>query len=277
MNRVTRDDLSQPFLRWAGSKRQLVPLLAPYFAEQHKRYVEPFAGSACLFFAIGPKRALLGDINTELMATYDAVRDSADAVAARLGEWSNDRDSYLLVRDIDPADLDSTGRAARFIYLNRLCFNGLYRTNREGRFNVPYGGLKSGTMPTATWLRACADLLRGARFVAGDFEKIIARVRPGDFVYMDPPFRVEGRRVFGEYDPASFSADDLVRLRKAMARITRKDASFVVSYADCDEAVELGRGYRSATVKVRRNIAGFASKRTVGTEVLIFSDDLKHG
>jgi hypothetical protein len=154
-----------PFLRWAGSKRQLVPTLKQFWRPTHRRYVEPFAGSACLFFALRPRTAVLGDANPELMATYSAIKHDLDRVLTALHHLSNNPQTYLKVRSMNPSRLSKVARAARFIYLNRFCFNGLYRTNVQGRFNVPYGGIRSGKLPSPVLFKQCSMILESAKLI----------------------------------------------------------------------------------------------------------------
>src|SRR5713226_799695 len=159
-----------PFLRWAGSKRSLLPILQAFWTKKHKRYIEPFAGSACLFFAIKPPKAILGDLNPELIATYVEVKYRIGAVLKELGILEPaDKKEYTRLRAIDIATLTPAARAARFIYLNRFCFNGIYRTNLLGQFNVPYSGNRCGGFPQPEVFRQCSTRLRSARFVNGDF------------------------------------------------------------------------------------------------------------
>src|SRR5260370_41753763 len=132
------------FLRWAGSKRKLLPILLDAAPKKFDRYVEPFAGSACLFFALGPRRAVLADINEELVNTYRALKTDVEGVIEHLAAFKCSKKEYYLVRSESLLGMPKQRRAARFIYLNRFCFNGLYRTNKQGGFNVPYGGYKSG-------------------------------------------------------------------------------------------------------------------------------------
>jgi DNA adenine methylase len=259
------------FLRWAGSKRQLLPTLKQYFPADATRYIEPFAGSACLFFSLNPRKAILADINVELVATYRAVRRSPDDVALELKGLRRSKREYLRMRSLRPSHLTPPERAARFIYLNRFCFNGLYRTNRKGEFNVPYGASGTGRLPDAETLRACSQALRRVTLLTGDFEAALQHAQPGDFVYMDPPYAVNTRRVFNEYDRASFSSEDVVRVRREMERLKRKGVSFVVSYAESPEAEMLRKGFNFETVRVRRNIAGFTSERKYSTEILIWN------
>ena len=260
---------TKPFLRWAGSKRQLVPRLLEYWQDRYQRYIEPFAGSAALFFALSPKRAILGDMNADLIEAYHQVRDNLQAVLVALREIEHGKRHYLRIRSIDPSLLSPPERAARFVYLNRYCFNGLYRTNRSGQFNVPYGGHKAGRIPSEDHFRKCSDLLQGAELVTGSFETVLSKVQRGDFVYMDPPFKVSARRVFNEYDASAFSQDDLETLRDWMVRLDEQDIPFAVSYAESEEADFLLRGFFSQLVTVRRNIAGFAGNRKSANELLI--------
>lgn len=263
------DNGVQPFLRWAGSKRQLLPVLSGYWHREYMRYVEPFAGSACLFFRLRPRQAILGDINAELIATYREIRDRLDDVIASLATLKKGRDEYLSLRETDPTSLTPADRAARFIYLNRFCFNGLYRTNLAGRFNVPYGGDKAGNLPSDDALRKASELLQNAQLMAGDFGNVLELVRPGDFVYMDPPFAVKSRRIFNEYDPSLFGPEDICRLRGWMEALSERNVPFLVSYADSEEADSLQEGFYTEMVTVRRNIAGFTGSRIMSSEVLI--------
>lgn len=261
---------TKPFLRWAGSKKQLLPQIVPYWvASQCNRYVEPFAGSACLFFHINPPNAILGDINTNLIETYKQIKNNLDDVLKCLHQFERNKEKYYELRALDPSVLHPSYRAARFIYLNRFCFNGLYRTNLKGRFNVPYGGSRTGGIPSKESFISCSKLLKKALLVPGDFEEVLKCVQPGDFVYMDPPFRVQSKRVFNEYDRSQFSKDDFIRLRGWMDRLTCLGVNFLVSYALSDEANLLSSGYQKKVVSVRRNIAGFAKNRRKAKEVLI--------
>jgi len=160
----------RPLLRWAGSKRQLIPKLSEYWSTDYKRYVEPFAGSACLYHHLQPKRALLGDLNSELIQMYNQIKLNPEAVIRYLKKLSNDKKSYLAVRKQSPEDLLPEKAAARFLFLNRFCLNGLFRTNKEGKFNVPYGGEKSGRIVTAEEIQRVSKLLQKATLISGDFE-----------------------------------------------------------------------------------------------------------
>lgn len=273
MDADTADQLTQdcqPFLRWAGSKRRLLPILKTFWTKKHNRYVEPFAGSACLFFALKPPKAILGDLNPELIATYLEVKHRIDGVLEELRKVpAADREEYIRLRKADPKAMTKAKRAARFIYLNRYCFNGIYRTNLQGQFNVPYSGVRCGGFPAEEVFQKCSRRLQNVRFMRGDFERVLEKAERGDLVYMDPPFAVRERRVFAEYDPSAFSSEDIQRLRNWMVKLNARRVNFVVSYAECEEAEILRKNFSSETVSVRRNIAGFAAHRVDSNEVLI--------
>jgi DNA adenine methylase len=259
-----------PFLRWAGSKRRLLPVLQTFWTKKHKRYIEPFAGSACLFFALRPPKAILGDLNPELIATYIEVKYRIAAVLKELKRLKpSDKSEYKRLRAIDISTMTPPARAARFVYLNRYCFNGIYRTNLLGQFNVPFSGVRCGSVPSDDLFEKCSSRLRTVRLMKGDFEKALQHAQKGDLVYMDPPFAVRARRVFREYDPSTFTHDDIFRLRSWMERLNSGGINFVVSYAESDEADILRRNFSYETVSVRRNIAGFTGSRILTNELLI--------
>jgi DNA adenine methylase len=257
-----------PLLRWAGSKRQHVPFLRQCWERSaHTRYIEPFAGSAAVFFAVAPPRAILGDINGDLIETYRTVRRKPYAVYRRLTRFATGEAAYYEVRAMRPTS--AIAKAARFVYLNRFCFNGLYRTNREGRFNVPYGAPRTTNLPGIEQFRACARLLLRARLLGTDFRRALASVEKGDFVYIDPPYVVSRRRVFIQYTKRHFSPDDLVDLSTWLDEIDRRNAFFILSYADSREARTLFRGWKLRRFSVRRNVAGFSNARRNHYEVFI--------
>jgi DNA adenine methylase len=259
-----------PFLRWAGSKRRLLPKLAAYWSGDRERYVEPFVGSAALFFAIRPSRALLTDINPDLIETFAQIRDEPAKVHKRLVRLPLGRESYYILRAKDPASLKPADRAARFIFLNRFCFNGLYRTNMRGAFNVPYSPAKTGNLPSWQHLLACSRLLANVDLRPGDFEKtVLENVKAKDFVYLDPPYAVQNRRVFRQYGPDTFGISDLKRLSAVLDEIHSRGAHFVLSYAWCREANQAFKNWPTRRVYTQRNIAGFVRHRRRAAELIV--------
>lgn len=257
-----------PLLRWAGSKRRLLPDLLRFVPPAIERYVEPFAGSACLFFALQPKRALLGDINHELIQTYQVLAKHPRQMARLVHGWPDNAQSYYRIRDRDPSTLTRIARAARFVYLNRYCFNGVYRVNRQGQFNVPRG-VRTGTLPTAAQFVRCSSSLRNADLFAGDFEGCLHKVGAGDFVYLDPPYATRARSTYGEYAYDAFAQTDLPRLQHLLKRLDRSGATFLLSYAyGRTFGLDVGSWY-TKRVSVQRHVAGFAKHRHSVYEVLV--------
>jgi DNA adenine methylase len=258
----------KPFLRWAGSKRKQLARLAAFWSPHHERYVEPFAGSACLFFELAPKAAVLGDSNKELIELYRVVRDEPERLHRRLRRIQRDLPTYSRWRSLKPESLDRETRALRFLYLNRNCFNGIYRTNGNGGFNVPMG-TRLGNYFTKDDLLGCSKLLQKTTLVAGDFVKTLERVKAGDFVYLDPPYAVISRRIFKEYGKKTFDTSDIPRLSESLTEIVKRSADFLVSYADSTEARALALNWYSVRLPIRRHIAGFAGDRKKAYELLI--------
>jgi DNA adenine methylase len=226
-------------------------------------------GSACLFFELRPDEAVLTDINGDLIRTFVAVLDHPQAVSNRLGKIPLGKRSYYSIRKQRLADLGDADAAARFIFLNRFCFNGLYRTNQTGGFNVPYGSSGTGRLPTAAELWSVASALRNSTITRADFEQTLERTTAGDFVYLDPPYAVGNRRVFRQYGPSSFGLHDLQRLADALVSMDDRGVKFVLSYASCAEATEFFKRWTRRKIYIRRNIAGFATHRRRAGEVLI--------
>jgi DNA adenine methylase len=271
MRDQARNMPARPLLRWAGSKRQTVDRLKKFWRPGYVRYVEPFAGSAALFFAIRPEAALLGDKNTELIDAYEALCKQPAKLHQAVTAIPRKKNVYYSLRSQDPLTLSPLDRAARFFYLNRHCFNGLYRTNLKGHFNVPYAPSGTGRFPTVEEFRASAALLGTAQLRAWDFGRTLRYVRKGDFVYLDPPYAVESRRVFREYGAFGFGRADLARLARHLRRIDERGAAFLLTYADCAEARELFSEWKQRRILVRRNIAGFAGARRRAYELLVFN------
>lgn len=262
------------FIRWAGSKKALLPQLRATWPGRDTRYIEPFCGSACLFFDLEPRHGILNDINPEIVTTYRAIRFEPVKVAECLARFRKSAASYYAARRRDPRDLSDVEVAARFLFLNRLCFNGIYRTNRDGKFNVPYAKPKHPVFFSQDALVEASALLRRVELLNGDFEIVLREARSGDFVYMDPPYAVSARRVFAEYHPDSFSETDLERLSAALVALDKRGVHFVVSYADSAEGRSLASPWNVRRVRTRRNVAGFSGNRRHAFELLASNMEL---
>ena len=257
------------FLRWAGSKKQILPEIKKYWHTDFSRYVEPFCGSASLFFDVQPRKALLSDINSDLVNALNAVKNAADEVSAKLGMLKTDKDSYYQIREICPNCISEQDRAVRFIYLNSLCFNGLYRVNKAGKFNVPYGSKHRKELFSAGALRETAKTLENAEIKIMDFEASVDQTAEGDFLYLDPPYATAAERVFTEYQADAFTRGDIRRLNSSLLRANERGVKFVLSYADVAEIECFDAKWPVKRVFARRNIAGFSGSRKIISEVLI--------
>lgn len=262
-----------PIFRWAGSKRKQLPVLETHWHSGFQRYVEPFAGSAALFFHLQPDRALLGDINHGLIEAYEVVRQRPDEIYHAVSAIPRVEKAYYRERAKRPTSLSRFERAVRFVYLNRHCFNGIFRTNANGEFNVPFAHMKSGAIPPIEDFRRTAILLSRATLKCSDFGAILSSVRKNDFVFLDPPYAVASRRIFRQYDKRAFTPGDLTRLATHLERIDERGAKFVLTYADCKEASTTFKQWKRRRIRVRRNIAGFVDARRFAFEVLVTNLD----
>jgi DNA adenine methylase len=257
-----------PLLRWAGSKRGLLGELVARRPPGEWRYIEPFVGSACMFFALQPNEAVLGDRNASLIEAYRTLREQPDAVARRVHAWPTDRETYYAVRSESEGNLCPVKSAARFFYLNRLCFNGVYRTNRKGEFNVPYGR-NTGAIPPIERFGQCARLLRRAVLRADDFEAVVASAGDGDFVYLDPPYSRAASDAYGVYGYGSFDGGDFDRLLACLQRLHEAGARVLLSYARHERLRELGAAWHVDEVSVHTHVAGRVSARSIRREALV--------
>lgn len=262
---------SKAFLKWAGSKKKLIPELKKYWKHtSHQRYIEPFVGSAQLYFSIHPQQAILNDINSELINTYIMVKERPLELFEMLSTYQKSKEFYYALRGADLTSLNKLEKAARFIYLNKLCFNGLYRTNLKGEFNVPYSHSASSKFPTKKDLLLCSESLQNVTFINEDFEKVLREYsKEGDFVYLDPPYAIANSKIFHQYDPRTFGLEDINRLKNLLIDLDKKNVDFLLSYACCEEIISSFDEWNIRTVTTQRNIAGFSKDRRLATELLI--------
>ncbi len=255
------------FLRWAGSKRQIVGELARHCTHNYCRYIEPFAGSACLFFHLQPSEAILADLNGELVSTMRTVRSRVHQVLRRLAELPTGEATYYDIRSWNPAKLSKIDVAARFLYLNHYCFNGLYRTNAQGGFNVPYGPPKSGAGVDRKLVIQASRALRRATLVQSDFEEVALKLGLAIWSTSILPMLSQPQNVHRIWITNVFLWD-LTRLGNVLTCLDRRRVRFVITYADSPEARKLFRKWRHRRIQTRRNIAGFAGDRRLSYELL---------
>jgi DNA adenine methylase len=202
------------------------------------------------------------------MEVYDTVKHTPREVGKRVNEMPTTEQFYYELRSQSESQLGNIQRAARFIYLNRFCFNGVYRTNRKGLFNVPRG-IRTGRLPGVDMFLNWSEALEGAALVRGDFARCLARVKTGDFVYLDPPYTKQNSRYSGEYGYGSFGGGDLARLVLWLRRLHQKGAIFLLSYRYSRDLATRLEGWNIRILSVRRHVAGFLKNRRVVREMLV--------
>jgi DNA adenine methylase len=261
-------NVAAPFIRWAGAKRRQQKVLLSLAPPRFNRYHEPFLGSGAFFFALRPNRAVLADRIEPLMKTWTAVRDCPATVAEHIAHWPVDSATYYEVRALAPTD--PALAAARFIYLNKTCYNGLYRVNAAGKFNVPFGRPKSSNVASQESLVACASLLKGeVTLLHGDFESSLDGARRGDLVYLDPPYVTgHSNNGFVEYNEVLFNWDDQVRLARVARRLAAAGVQVMVSNAWHESVLQLYKGFRVTQISTHSSMAGASAKRTRVSEAV---------
>jgi DNA adenine methylase len=273
-----REPLVQPFLKWAGGKRQLLISLRPLIPRKLKRYYEPFLGGGAVFFDRQPKTAIVNDFNGELINCYQVIRDCPEELLKAISALSNTSDDFYRIREMDRSPeftlLSSTERAARLIYLNKTCYNGLFRVNSQGQFNVPFGNYKNPVIADPAVIYAVSRYLNKANitFRNGDFADAINDAIEGDFVYFDPPYDpVSDTSSFTGYSLNGFVKDEQKRLKAVCDLLTQTGVKFLLSNSNTEFIRELytSNNYTIRTVQARRNINAVASGRGKIDELLI--------
>lgn len=273
-----------PILKWVGGKRQLLSEIMPLINKNCSTYVEPFVGGGAVFFELQPKKAIINDFNSELINVYQVVRDNVEELISALEKHNelNSEEYFYEVRGIDRTEqfqeMTDIEKAARIIYLNKTCYNGLYRVNAAGHFNSPYGKYKNPNIVNATTLRAMSKYLNKGNIVIrqGDYKEALKGLRKGAFVYLDPPYMpISTSSSFTGYTQNGFSYDHQVELKKECDKLRKKGIAFLQSNSDCPEIRDLYKDYEIITVQARRNINSNAKKRGEINEVLIYYDPTK--
>lgn len=267
---------ARPIVKWAGGKTRLLPELVARIPRAFGRYYEPFAGGAALFFHLTPAPATLGDSNPDLVTTYTAVRDDFEGVLALLAYHKsvNSLEHFTKVRDnfndVDRRYWRPRQRAAAFIYLNKTCFNGLWRVNRDGKFNVPYGKYDNPNVCDAETLEAAHTVLQGVDVWEGSYLNTCHGVRPGDFVYFDPPYVPASKTSsFTAYASEGFDENDQRALAAHALELARRGVQVMLSNSDTPLVRELYAGCRIDSVECARAINSRGSGRGPVPEVIV--------
>lgn len=272
---------TSPILKWAGGKQRLLRQYAPYFPEKSAvhRYFEPFIGGGAVFFHLQYPNSTLSDRNEKLIELYRMVQRDVEGVIDALKPHRNEADYYYQVRSQDPATLTAVERAARIIFLNKTCYNGLYRENQKGIFNVPFGRYSNPKICDERKLRAASHALQGVDLVTGDFDELAKIAEAGDFYYLDPPYApLNGTSNFTTYSKSGFDEDDQRRLADMVHSLTDKGCFVMLSNSSAELVYDLyqGHGYRFIPIKARRMINSKGDRRGHVKELLILNFDEKN-
>ena len=264
------------FVKWAGGKKQLLGQFKPYFPKKIERYFEPFVGGGAVAFNIlqahKPKEVFLSDINEELINTYNVVKNDVENLILELKKLKqlHNKEIYYKIRKEDTKLLSPLARASRFIYLNKTCFNGLYRVNSKNGFNVPMGSYKNPLICPEKDLREISKLLKNSKIEVKQFHEIVKNVKKGDFVYFDPPYYpLNKTSSFTTYTKEQFLEKEQVKLKELFQELDKKGAKVMLSNSDTEFIKRLYEGYNLSFVKANRMINCDATKRGKINEVVI--------
>jgi len=275
-----------PFLKWAGGKRRLLKQYTPFFPpiDSINRYYEPFVGSGAVFFHLQPTRSFLSDQNEKLIEVYQQIQTNVEALIEALSPHKNESGYYYDIRAQNPDELTAVTRAARFIYLNKTCYNGLYRENSRGIFNVPFGRYKNPAICDADRLHTASAALQGVTIEANDFETAVSTAATNDFIYFDPPYvPLSQTSNFTSYSKHGFNEIDQRRLAATIDQLTIKGCRVMLSNSSAPLVYELyggdnglssrssGSHYYLHDISARRNINSNPNRRGPVKELLILN------
>ena len=274
---MQKNCLVAPVVKWVGGKRQLLDDLTPLFPEQVTSYCEPFLGGGAVLFHLQPDIAYVNDINPELMEMYEVIRDNVEELIIALSEHPNEEQHFYKVRDWDRdkekyRQLTNVQRAARMIYLNKTCYNGLFRVNNAGEFNTPFGNYKNPNIVNASALKAVSAYFKKAQLTLSsvDYAEILSKVERGTFVYLDPPYDpVSDTANFTGYTKGGFGHSEQIRLRECCDELNRRGIRFMLSNSATDFIKEQYADYNITIVKAKRAINSNAAKRGQVDEVVV--------
>jgi len=267
---------ASPFLKWAGGKSQLLSQYSEYFPTTFNHYFEPFIGGGAVFFHMLGKyadlNATISDCNYDLINCYEVIRNQPAELSEALKTHKNDSDYFYAVRSLDPLTLTKVERAARIIFLNKTCFNGLYRVNRKGQFNVPFGRYNNPRICDEANIKAVSEALSEVRIIHSSYDKSANLAKRGDFVYFDPPYQpLSATASFTSYTENSFGLADQQHLSALFSKLSAKGCKVMLSNSDNDMVRELYKDFRIETVKATRAINCKAEKRGQISELLIMN------
>jgi DNA adenine methylase len=266
-----------PVVKWAGGKRQILNDILKYIPKDISAYYEPFVGGGAVLFELQPKRAVINDVNEELMNIYQVIKDNVDGLIQDLEKHENTETYFYRIREQDRnkevyGSLTDIERASRIIYLNKTCYNGLFRVNKTGEFNVPFGNYKKPSIVNAKTLKAVGRYFNLAQvtFHCMDFEKMLTSAKIGSFVYLDPPYDpVSATASFTGYDKGGFDRSEQTRLKNTCDRLHKEGIPFLLSNSATEFIMDLYKEYKIEIIRAKRSINSKTDKRGKINEVLV--------
>jgi len=261
---------SKPFLKWAGGKTQMLSDIQKYIPPSYNNYIEPFIGAGAVFFHLAPKSAVISDMNEELIIAYKVLKDYPQELIEELRNHINDEQYFYHMRSLNPILLTYIQRASRLIYLNKTCFNGLYRVNKKGQFNTPFGKRNNPNICDEETLLRASEILKGKNIVNQDFQIVLQQyAQPYDLIFIDPPYEpVSEYADFKRYTKDFFSKEDQIRLKQEFDRLVNLGAFPILTNSDAPFILDLYRDYNIEIINTRRNISS-NSKTRVGKDIIV--------
>ncbi|AND80274.1 DNA adenine methylase [Streptococcus pantholopis] len=280
---MKKNILVAPVLKWAGGKRQILPSIEPFIPKKISTYVEPFVGGGALLFHLQPKKAIINDFNKELMNVYQVIRENPDELISLLQKHQkeNSEEYYYSVRSLDRDEdynkMPEIEKAARILYLNKTCYNGLFRVNSSGQFNAPYGKYKNPAIVNDITIKAVSNYFNSVnlKLMTGDYKNALKGLRKDAFVYLDPPYMpISSSANFTGYTESGFDYSKQVELRDECVKLHKKGIKFLQSNSYTKEILELYSDslmFKIEVVQAKRSINSKANKRGDIAEVLIYN------
>lgn len=275
---MARNKLIAPFLKWVGGKRQIMPAIVDHLPKNISKlfYIEPFVGGGAVLFHLQPKKSIINDFNSELINVYEVIKNDLDKLINDLKKHKNESDYFYQIRGIDRTEnfktLTKVERASRIIYLNKTCFNGLYRVNNAGEFNAPFGRYKNPNIVNEPTLKAVNRYFNSndIRFLTGDFAETLKYANENSFVYLDPPYHpISENSNFTGYIQGGWESQDQIRLRESCDELNSKGIKFLLSNSSSPFIIDQYKDYRISIVKANRAINSNGADRGGVDEVLV--------
>lgn len=266
---------AKPILKWAGGKTQMLDVLIPLMPNQYCNYIEPFFGGGALFFAIQPQQAIISDTNPELINLYRVVSSQVEQLILELDKYYNDQDFFYEIRALKFENLDNVQAAARTIFLNKTCFNGLYRVNKKGEFNTPFGKYKNPNINDSINLLRVSDILKNKEIIQADYFDVLEKyAKKNDFIFLDPPyFPISQYSDFKRYTKEQFSEQDQFKLSQCFKMLVDRGCYVLLTNSNHPLVYEYYSDFEIRCIDTKRHISCKGGTRT-GEDIIVIGYDV---